>query len=112
MGAGPVGLITGYFLSRKGLNVEIYEMKNLVGGMCRTWKWKKFHLDTGPHIFHTSNKFMWRLWKKLFKENLVEGTYWAKNVVGKDFKEKIDYPLSSEAIEKLDTKQFKNIKSG
>jgi len=110
LGAGPVGLITGYFLSRKGLNVEIYEMKNLVGGMCRTWKWKKFHLDTGPHIFHTSNKFMWRLWKKLFKENLVEGTYWAKNVVGKDFKEKIDYPLSSEAIEKLDTKQFKNIK--
>ena len=111
LGAGPVGLITGYFLSRKGLDVSIYEMKNQVGGMCRTWKWKNFHLDTGPHIFHTSNKFMWKLWKKLFKDNLIEGTYWSKNVIGKSYDKMIDYPLSYEAVRKLDTKQKKDIKS-
>ena len=81
LGAGPVGLVTGMMLSQKGFNVEIYEMKNQVGGMCRSWKWNNFFLDTGPHIFHTDNFKLWKFWKRLFGKNLIPGTYRAKNVM-------------------------------
>ena len=82
LGAGPVGLVTGYFLAKQKFNVEIYEMQNQVGGMCRTWKWRDFYVDTGPHIFHTSDKDLWKLWQKLFKNNLIEGIYRSKNIFG------------------------------
>ena len=58
IGAGPVGLIAGWLLSKKGWRVNIYEAKSLVGGMCRSWKWNDFILDTGPHIFHTPDKLL------------------------------------------------------
>ena len=110
LGAGPVGLVTGMMLSQKGLNVEIYEMKNQVGGMCRSWKWNNFFLDTGPHIFHTDNFKLWKFWKTLFGKNLIPGIYRAKNVIGKSFETLVDYPLSIEAINQLSTKQRKQIK--
>ena len=46
LGAGPSGLISGWLLAKSGWKVEIYEMKNQVGGMCRSWKWKNQILDT------------------------------------------------------------------
>ena len=114
LGAGPVGLVTGLFLTKQNFNVEIYEMKDQVGGMCRSWKWRDFYVDTGPHIFHTSDINLWKLWKKLFKKNLIEGKYKAKNIIGKNFENYIDYPLSNEAISKfpVDKKKiiFKELK--
>ena len=35
-GAGPVGLVTGWLLSEKGWNLEIFEKNSMVGGMCRS----------------------------------------------------------------------------
>ena len=61
-GAGPVGLVTGWLLSEKGWNVEIFEKNSMVGGMCRSWRWKDFILDTGPHIFHTPDRKLWNFW--------------------------------------------------
>ena len=107
LGAGPVGLVTGYLLSQQKFNVEIYEMKNQVGGMCRSWRWKNFYVDTGPHIFHTSDINLWKFWKKIFKNNLIQGTYWSKNVIGKKFDNFIDYPLSKEAVKKLPSDKIK-----
>ena len=40
LGAGPAGLVTGWLLSKSGWIVEIYEKNKVVGGMCRSWKWK------------------------------------------------------------------------
>ena len=57
--------LLGYFLEEKW-NVEVYE-KILVGGMCRSWKWSDFIVDTGPHIFHTPDKNMWNFWQKNFE---------------------------------------------
>ena len=111
LGAGPVGLVTGMMLSEKGFKVEIYEMKNQVGGMCRSWKWSDFYVDTGPHIFHTSDKKLWKFWKKLFGNNLIPGIYRAKNVIGKSFEKLIDYPLSLEALNSLDKKLKEKIKN-
>jgi sialic acid synthase SpsE/protoporphyrinogen oxidase len=109
LGAGPVGLVTGYFLAKQKFNVEIYEMQNQVGGMCRTWKWRDFYVDTGPHIFHTSDKDLWKLWQKLFKNNLIEGVYRSKNIFGKNFENMVDYPLSKEAINKFPNNEKKKI---
>ena len=64
LGAGPVGLISGWLLSSKGWDVKLFEAKSLVGGMCRSWKWDDFIVDTGPHIFHTPDKKLWNFWKK------------------------------------------------
>ena len=110
LGAGPVGLVTGWLMSEKGWSVEIYELKNTIGGMCRTWKWKDFYVDTGPHIFHTDNLKMWNFWKDVFGDELIKGEYWAKNVIGDNFDNFIDYPLSNEAIKKLSLDDQKKIK--
>ena len=108
LGAGPIGLVTGLFLSQKKKIVQIYDMKNQVGGMCRSWKWDDFFVDTGPHIFHTSDNKLWKLWRNLFKKNFIKGTYRSKNVIGNSFDLLIDYPLSKEAINQF-PKQTKKI---
>ena len=64
IGAGPVGLIAGWQLSKLGWDIKIFEKKNIVGGMCRSWKWKDFIIDTGPHIFHTPDNELKKFWKK------------------------------------------------
>ena len=101
LGAGPVGLVTGWLLSQKNWDVEIYEKNSVVGGMCRSWKWDNFILDTGPHIFHTPDKKLWNFWKKTFGNLLVEGKYWAKNTYKDEFDTLYEYPLSIEAIDKF-----------
>ena len=98
LGAGPVGLISGWLLSRKNWDVSVFESKSLVGGMCRSWKWNDFILDTGPHIFHTPDKKLWSFWKKEFKDLLVTGKYWAKNTCNNDFDTLYDYPLSNDSL--------------
>lgn len=98
LGAGPAGLVTGWLLSKKGWKVKIYEKNSVVGGMCRSWKWKGNILDTGPHIFHTPDKTLWSFWMKNFGHLLVPGKYWSKNTYGDDFKTLYDYPLSYESI--------------
>ena len=104
LGAGPVGLVTSWLLSKNNWNVQLYEMKDKIGGMCRTWKWKDFYVDTGPHIFHTDNKKLWNLWSNIFGKNLIEGTYYSKNTIGNNSSQYVDYPLSYQAIEKLPIK--------
>ena len=86
LGAGPIGLITGWLLSKSQWEVDIYEKNSLVGGMCRSWTWKNFILDTGPHIFHTPDKKMWKFWNKNFGHLLIKGKFWSKNTYDNDFK--------------------------
>ena len=101
LGAGPVGLILGWLFSKKGWSTEIYEKNNIVGGLCRSWEWKKCILDTGPHIFHTSNKKLWDFWLKHFGNILVKGKYFSKNVADDDFSKMYNYPISIEGIKKF-----------
>ena len=104
LGAGPIGIVTGWLLSKKNWDVQIYEKNPIIGGMCRSWKWKDYILDTGPHIFHTPDKKMWQFWKKNFGKLLVNGKYWAKNTYDDDFANFYDYPLSLESIKKFPKK--------
>ena len=66
LGAGPTGLITGWKMLEKKWNVIIIEKNNIPGGLCRSWKWKDFIVDTGPHIFHTPEKLLKNFWEKNF----------------------------------------------
>ncbi len=109
LGAGPAGLVTGWLLSNSGWSVEIYEKNKVVGGMCRSWKWKNNILDTGPHIFHTPDKNMWNFWNKNFGHLLVKGEFWAKNTYGDNFENLYDYPLSHESIKNFEKSKRKKI---
>jgi len=109
LGAGPVGLISAWLFSKRKWDVEVYEKNAIVGGMCRSWKWSDFTVDTGPHIFHTPDKNMWNFWQKNFGELLVKGDFWAKNTYNDDFDNLYDYPLSIEGIKKFDKSLQKRI---
>lgn len=98
LGAGPIGLVAGWKLLENGWSVEVYEKENIVGGMCRTWKWGEFLLDTGPHIFHTPDKELARFWEEEFGDLFIKGDFWCKNVIGDNYNEYWDYPLSWESI--------------
>ena len=107
LGAGPSGLVTAWRLLENGWNVKIIEKKNISGGLCRSWRWKDFIVDTGPHIFHTPDKILKNFWKKNFADLLIEGKFSCKNVKGKNFDQFYDYPLSIEGINQFD-KKIKN----
>ena len=98
LGAGPAGLITAWKLLENGWLVDIYEKSNMVGGMCRTWKWRDFLVDVGPHVYHTPDKTLAKFWEKEFGHLFVKDEFWCKNVKGRKFNEYWDYPLSWESI--------------
>ncbi len=100
LGAGPVGLVSAWQLAEQGWAVEIFEKQDRVGGMCRTWKWRNFLVDTGPHIYHTPDTQLAQFWEEHFGDLFVKGEFWCKNVRGEHFDEYWDYPLSWESIGK------------
>ena len=110
IGAGPIGLVTAWKLLERGIDVEIFEKNSLVGGMCRTWKWNGFLLDTGPHIFHTPNKSLSKFWEKEFKGLFVKKNFWCKNVKEENPRIYWDYPVSLESINKYPTELKNKIK--
>ncbi len=110
LGAGPTGLITAWKLLESDWDVKIIEKNSISGGLCRSWKWNDFIMDTGPHIFHTPDKTLKNFWKKNFSDLLIEGKFSCKNVKGKNFDELYDYPLSIEGLNKFDKKLKSKIK--
>ena len=107
LGAGPSGLVTAWKLLENNWEVEVYEKLLIPGGMCRSWKWGEHVLDTGPHIFHTNDKYLKNFWIEEFGDLLEEGDFWCKNVKGDNFEQFWDYPLSWDSISKYP----ENIKS-
>jgi protoporphyrinogen oxidase len=111
LGAGPTGLITAWRLLQKGFKVKIIEKNSTSGGLCRSWRYKDFIIDTGPHIFHTPDEELKKFWKKNFNHLLIEGKFYGKNVKGKSFDKFYDYPFSKESLEKFDKNLKLKIKS-
>jgi len=111
LGSGPTGLITAWKLLEKGLDVLIIEKNSNSGGLCRSWRHNGFILDTGPHIFHTPDEELKKFWKSNFKDLLIEGKFYCKNVKGENLDEFYDYPLSKEALNNFNIKIKKKIKT-
>ncbi|WP_127717834.1 N-acetylneuraminate synthase family protein [Halobacteriovorax sp. HLS] len=109
LGAGPLGLIAAERLAKEGYEVDIYEKLPLVGGMCRSWNWGEFILDTGPHIFHTPDKDLQKYWETEFGDLFIQNDFWCKNVQGDNFDTMWDYPISWESISKYPQELKKKI---
>jgi len=68
IGAGLSGLSAAIELLRNGIEVEIFEKHNYIGGMARSINLNRFIFDIGPHIFHTKMNNI-----KNFIEELLQG---------------------------------------
>jgi len=55
LGAGLAGLTLAYKLLKKGIEVEIIEKDNRVGGLMQTFFEDGFYIDYGPHIYFKHN---------------------------------------------------------
>lgn len=101
LGAGPCGLSMAYHLALKGEKIELYEARNLVGGLGGSESVDGMIFDYGPHIYHTDDKDMKKFWLEHFGDLLVEKHFFSKN-----YKDGVlyDYPLSYESINKFPTK--------
>src|SRR4051812_1432394 len=50
LGAGLAGLSAAYALSEKGQPLTIVEREAALGGLCKTFDFKGYHFDLGPHV--------------------------------------------------------------
>ncbi len=99
IGGGPAGMATAYYLAKRGIKSIVYELRENLGGMSRSWIWNDFIVDTGPHILHTPDKEIWNEWQSLIGESLESGSYYSANYKkdGEGFK-LFDYPLNLNQI--------------
>ncbi len=66
IGAGPAGLTTAYQLSKeKGIELDVYEAGNGVGGLSKTLNLWGYRVDLGPHRFFSNDSRVNRLWLEL-----------------------------------------------
>ena len=66
IGAGPAGLTVSYFLTRQGLQPEIYESSKEIGGLAGAARFWGKSFDIGPHIFlESSQPEAVRFWKEI-----------------------------------------------
>ena len=60
MGAGISGLTSAVLLKKKGYNVEVFETRHHIGGLCHDFLQNGLVFQHhGPHIFHTSDLETW-----------------------------------------------------
>ena len=50
VGAGVSGLLSALALSKEGKRVLVLEKENYIGGVCRSYRYQGYTVDTGPHI--------------------------------------------------------------
>jgi len=60
IGAGLFGSIFAYEANKIGKKVLVIDQRNHIGGNCYTEPYEDYHIHKyGPHIFHTSQKYIW-----------------------------------------------------
>jgi protoporphyrinogen oxidase len=92
IGAGPAGLTAAYELLKNGIQVEVFEASNAVGGMAKTIPLWGQLVDLGPHRFFSSDTRVNKLWlevinKKYSMVNRLTRIYYKKTF--------FDYPLKA-----------------
>jgi protoporphyrinogen oxidase len=66
IGAGPAGLTAAYeLLEKTGITPVIYEMTDMVGGICRTVDYKGNRIDIGGHRFFSKSDRVMRWWQNI-----------------------------------------------
>jgi UDP-galactopyranose mutase len=68
VGAGFFGSICAYELSKRGYSCIVIDKRDHIGGNCFTSNREGINVhEYGPHIFHTSNEYVWK-WINQFVE--------------------------------------------
>ena len=62
IGAGPAGLAAGEVLSRRDVQVEVFEASDTVGGMARSFALWGQTVDLGPHRFFSQDPTVNQFW--------------------------------------------------
>lgn len=88
IGAGIAGLSTGCYLQMNGYDTQIFELHELPGGVCTSWKIKGFTIDNCIHylVGSGSSDDFYHLWSELIdmeKVKFVDHEEWIR-VDGKD----------------------------
>ncbi|NOU19315.1 MAG: NAD(P)/FAD-dependent oxidoreductase [Bacteroidales bacterium] len=67
IGGGISGLSTGSYLQMNGFDTEIYELHDIPGGVCTTWKRKNYLVDLCVHWFVGSRNVVdyYKVWQEL-----------------------------------------------
>lgn len=90
IGAGPAGLSCAHALSKKGIETEIFESSQFVGGMSRSFDLWGQRVDLGPHRFFSKEKKI----NQFFTE-VLQGEYTTVNRLTRIYYKKrfFQYPL-------------------
>ncbi len=75
LGAGPAGLAVAYKISEEGKESLIIEKEKRVGGLSKSFKYKGFTFDIGPHLFKTRNKEITALWDVMSKKKYADNKH-------------------------------------
>ncbi|MBF0226593.1 MAG: NAD(P)/FAD-dependent oxidoreductase [Desulfobacterales bacterium] len=67
IGAGIAGLSAGCYLQKNGYDTQIFEIHNLPGGLCTSWKRKDFVIDGCIHwlVGSSPSDNLYNLWNEL-----------------------------------------------
>jgi protoporphyrinogen oxidase len=69
IGAGPAGITAAYELAKGGMQVEVFEAGDAVGGMARTIELWGQKVDLGPHRFFSTDDRVNHLWFEVAGED-------------------------------------------
>lgn len=75
LGAGIAGLSAAWKLSKLGFDVEIVEIENRSGGLCKSLNVDGFILDYGPHAFHNEITYVVKEIKSLLNDRLLSKSF-------------------------------------
>jgi len=62
IGAGPAGITAAYQLSKRGVDVDVFEASAEVGGLARSFSLWGQRVDLGPHRFFSQDRRVNELW--------------------------------------------------
>lgn len=62
IGAGPAGITAAYELAKQGVEVDVYEASDSVGGMSKSIQLWNQTVDIGPHRFFSNDTRINKIW--------------------------------------------------
>lgn len=95
LGAGPAGLAAAYLLTQQGQRVVVIERDSQVGGLAKSFEYKGFILDYGPHRFYTKLAPVLKLWNQVLKEEQVTVNRLTRIYYGGKY---FSYPLKAKQV--------------
>ena len=93
LGAGPCGLATAFGLTLNEIDLEVYEARDVVGGLGGSEEVDGMVFDYGPHIYHTHDSEMKKFWLDNFEDLLIQKEFLQK-IIKMGFCMIIHYPKS------------------